>query len=224
MKSVIELKNAFKTWEARGRRIEILHDADVKVRFGESVAIMGPSGAGKSTLMHIMAFLTPLDKGKIFFQGEECKRGERGVVSKVHQNMAFVFQDAKLISSLNVFENVEVPLIHRGIKKSIRKDMIHRTLEKVSLTERKSHLPNQLSGGELMRVSIARAIISTPKVIFADEPTGSLDAKMGETVSELLYSFVKPTTSVVVVTHQQEVADMADRILYLKDGKILCGE
>jgi putative ABC transport system ATP-binding protein len=219
----VELKNASKCWNVRDRRVVILENGDIQVLQGQSLAIMGHSGAGKSTLMHILAFLIPLDKGRIFFQGREFRLGRTGMIPEVHRNISFVFQDAKLISGLNVWENIEVPLIHRGITKKVREEMIKEALESVSLFDRKLHMPNQLSGGEMMRASIARAIISNPRIIFADEPTGSLDEKMGEKILSLLFSFVNPETSLVVVTHQMKVARKADRILTLENGKFIDG-
>lgn len=217
---IIQLRDAYKYWSAGENEICILQDVHLDIFTGESVAIMGPSGAGKSTLMHILAFLTSLDKGTIAFRGEQCGGKDKKMREKILKDISFIFQDAKLIPGLTVFENMAVPLIHRGIAKASRNRRIDEALELVSLGRRESHYPNQLSGGEMMRVAIARAIITRPKVIFADEPTGSLDSKMSKVMSNLLYSLVSPETALVVVTHQENISHQADRVLFMQDGKI----
>lgn len=215
---IIELRNATKHWWAGNNKIPILKNVTLQLFKGESVAIMGPSGAGKSTLMHVLALLTPIDDGEIRFNNRVLNDAGKRVNIEILRKISFIFQDAKLIPNLSVFDNVCVPLIHRGVSKKQRQLAVCEVLEKVSLADRIDHLPNQLSGGEIMRVAIARAIITQPEVIFADEPTGSLDSKMGEVVAKLLYSLVSENTALIVVTHQQKLADYADYILTMEDG------
>ncbi len=218
--AIIDIRNGYKYWQSGESKICILENASFAIHLGESVAIMGPSGAGKSTLLHIMAFLTFLDRGTISFNGKIYKSGIVQKTTDIMRNISFIFQDAKLIPSLTVWDNIAVPLIHRGIKNKKRIMLIEEALEQMSLSGRDKHYPNQLSGGELMRVAIARAIITKPQVIFADEPTGSLDSKLGETVANLLYSLVSHKTALLVVTHQMEMAQKADIIMQMKDGRI----
>jgi len=217
---IIELQGACKYWGEGENTIRILDNVHLGLYQGESVAIMGPSGAGKSTLMHVLAFLTSLDRGTISFKGTVYTGEKRADRSRLLKQISFIFQDAKLIPSMTVWENIGLPLIHRGIAKKVRSLLIENSLEQLSLAHRDQHYPNQLSGGEMMRVAIARAIITRPQVIFADEPTGSLDSKLGETIARLLYSLVDQQTALVVVTHQQEMADKADRIIHMKDSRI----
>ncbi len=217
---ILELQNVFKHWFAGKTKIPILEDVSLKIFRGESVAIMGPSGAGKSTLMHVLACLTPVDAGSMKFNNLTLENAGKRCDTEILRKISFIFQDAKLIPDLTVFDNIAVPLIHRGINRKKRESSIIQVLSQVSLSERAGHFPNQLSGGETMRVAIARAIITRPQVIFADEPTGSLDSTMGEIVAKLLFSLISEQTAVVVVTHQQKLAEHADRIFSMKDGKI----
>ena len=215
---IIRIKNACKYWGFKDIQRVILQDIDLSIYLGESLSIMGPSGAGKSTLLHILGFLTPLDKGSIWFGDQllTSKKDQRD--HKLRSNIGFVFQDAKLIPELNILENVCVPLVHRGVRPSVQKCMAREALHKVGLNDLHEHRTNQISGGELMRVAIARAIVQNPKVILADEPTGTLDSHNGEIIAELLITMATPNCSVVFVTHSRDFALKADRIMYLKDG------
>lgn len=219
-KPFIRLRNGRKGWSAGDERIEIIRGINLDIFVGTSVAIMGPSGAGKSTLLHILGLLTPLDDGELWFDGRPIRNAADGWDSSLRCLIGFIFQDAKLISELSVMENVCVPLMHRGIWPARQKKLALEALARVGLEKRTSHTPNQLSGGELMRAAIARAIVQRPKILLADEPTGNLDSVTGSRIRILLMEMVTPQRALVFVTHNEDVAGHADRLVIIKDGKI----
>jgi ABC-type lipoprotein export system ATPase subunit len=218
---VIELKNACKGWFARNRRIEVFQNIDLQVYPNQSLAIMGPSGSGKSTLLHLLGLLMPLDSGSMLFDGQPVHSNQRTHHWRLRQNIGIIFQDSKLIPNLTVLENVCLPLAHRSIWPLRQRIVAEEILERVGLSERLMHYPSQLSGGEMSRVAFARALAFKPKVLLADEPTGNLDDKTGETISDLLMSVVDGNHALVMVTHQASLANRADRILHIKDGKLV---
>lgn len=214
---ILKLEKANKSWDVGGKKIGVLRNIDLDVFLGESLVVMGPSGAGKSTLLHVLGLLTPIDNGKITFQGKNVR--DVGIQDKnIRRHFGYIFQDAKLIPELKVIENVCVPLIHRGIWPAEQYQRALAILTKVGLEHRIYHFPNQLSSGEIMRTAIARALILKPTVLLADEPTGSLDSKTGKLISDLLLNSISLEMSLVMVTHHQPLADCAHRVLYMKDG------
>jgi putative ABC transport system ATP-binding protein len=197
----------------------VLLNIDFALFPGESVSIMGPSGSGKSTLLHVLAFLTPLDAGEILWGQRSVSSAHAALDHRVRQQIGLVFQDAKLVPNLNVLDNVCLPLVHRGIWPSQQKRLSLEALDRVGLGPWARHMPNQLSGGELMRVAIARAMVQNPRIILADEPTGSLDSKTGALVARLLIDGVTKDKALVLVTHNPAMAGMTNRMHLLRDGR-----
>lgn len=192
------------------------------VKQGEFVAIMGPSGCGKSTLLNIIGLLDNPTSGNYYFNGQEVghlKEKQRTQVRK--GNIGFVFQSFNLIDELNVYENVELPLIYLKKKASEKKELVTSILDRMNISHRVKHFPQQLSGGQQQRVAIARAVVAGPKLILADEPTGNLDSKNGAEVMNLLTELNQEGTTIVMVTHSQHDAGYADRIINLFDGQVV---
>lgn len=199
-----------------------LNKVSFEVHEGEFVAVMGPSGCGKSTLLNILGLLDNPTSGKYYLLGREVgtlKEKDRTLYRK--GKIGFVFQSFNLIDELNVFENVELPLIYLRVKASLRKKMVAEILDRMNISHRARHFPQQLSGGQQQRVAIARAVVSNPNLILADEPTGNLDSKNGKEVMDLLTELNKEGTTVVMVTHSQHDAAFASRTLNLFDGEII---
>jgi putative ABC transport system ATP-binding protein len=215
---LISLRDVCKGWYAGGTRIEVLHHIDLDIPLGSSTAIMGPSGSGKSTLVHILALLTPVDSGVYSFRGIPVSRNDQWWDSAIRQNIGIVFQDGKLIHNLTALKNVCVPLAHRGVWPKLQTEMAEHALEQVGLSHRINSFPNQLSGGETIRCAIARALVINPILVLADEPTGTLDSKSGDMVTELLFGFVQEQRSLVVVSHHPPLAERADHVVRIKDG------
>jgi putative ABC transport system ATP-binding protein len=215
---LISLRDVCKGWYAGGARIEVLHHIDLDIPLGSSTAIVGPSGSGKSTLVHIMALLTPVDSGEYFFRGTPVSINDRWWDSAIRQNIGIVFQDGKLIHHLTALKNVCVPLAHRGILPGLQKEMARNALDQVGLSHRINSFPNQLSGGEIIRCAIARALVTNPILVLADEPTGTLDSKSGDMVTDLLFGLVQEQRSLVVVSHHPPLAERADQVVRIKDG------
>jgi len=199
-----------------------LNKVSFEIQKGEFVAIMGPSGCGKSTLLNILGLLDNPSEGEyIFLENEVSGFSERQRAKLRKQNIGFVFQNFNLIDELNVFENVELPLIYLGYNSSERKARVDEVLEQMQIIHRKKHFPLQLSGGQQQRVAVARAVIAKPSLILADEPTGNLDSSHGEEVMNLLDSLNQNGTTIVMVTHSQRDAEYSRRIIRLFDGQII---
>ena len=219
MLKVTDLKKSFFTEE-----IETVALAGVsfEVKEGEFVAIMGPSGCGKSTLLNILGLLDNPTSGEYTLLGKEVgDLKERDHTYFRRGNIGFVFQSFNLIDEMNVSENIELPLIYMGVKPAERKERVQKMLERMDMTHRAKHFPQQLSGGQQQRVAIARALVSNPKLILADEPTGNLDSKNGQEVMNLLRELNLEGTTVIMVTHSQHDASYAQRILCLFDGQLV---
>ena len=205
MIKTINLQKIFKTEEVE---TWALNNVSVEVKEGEFVAIMGPSGCGKSTLLNILGLLDNPTGGEYYLNGKE--------VSKYTESQSF-----NLIDELNVYENIELPLLYMGIPASERKQRVEKAMERMAITHRSKHFPQQLSGGQQQRVAIARAVVANPKLILADEPTGNLDSKNGKEVMGLLSELNKEGTTIVMVTHSQHDAGFADRVINLFDGQVV---
>jgi putative ABC transport system ATP-binding protein len=219
MLKIENLKKVFRTEEVE---TVALNEVSLEVNEGEFIAIMGPSGCGKSTLLNILGLLDNPTAGKYYLAGSEVghlKEKERTQTRK--GNIGFVFQSFNLIEEMNVFENVELPLVYLRINKAERKKRVEETLHRMNISHRANHFPNQLSGGQQQRVAIARAVIANPKLILADEPTGNLDSKNGKDVMDLLSELNREGTTIVMVTHSQHDASFAHRIVNLFDGQIV---
>ncbi len=213
------LTKVFRTEEIETRALD---HVNLHVQKGEFVAIMGPSGCGKSTLLNIVGLLDNPTDGQYMFDNHEVGNlKERNRTQLRKGNIGFVFQSFNLIDELNVFENVELPLIYLKIKASQRKEMVLKVLERMKISHRRKHFPQQLSGGQQQRVAIARAVVANPKLILADEPTGNLDSKNGLEVMNLLTELNREGTTIVMVTHSLHDSGFAHRVINLFDGKVL---
>ncbi len=219
---MIKLSNISKVFRTTEVETVALNQVNLEVKEGEFVAIMGPSGCGKSTLLNILGMLDNPTEGSYQLLGQEVanlKEKERTRVRK--GKLGFVFQSFNLIDELNVYENVELPLVYLGVKSSERKQRVNEILQRMNISHRAQHFPQQLSGGQQQRVAIARALITHPKLILADEPTGNLDSKNGKEVMDLLTQLNQEGTTILMVTHSQRDASYAHRTVNLFDGSIV---
>ncbi len=199
-----------------------LNEVSLEIKKGEFVAIMGPSGCGKSTLLNIVGLLDNPTSGELYFDGIEVAGfTERKRTNLRKSNVGFVFQSFNLIDELTVFENVELPLLYQKVPGSERKAKVEQALERMQIAHRRKHFPQQLSGGQQQRVAICRAVVSNPRIILADEPTGNLDSANGEEVMNLLQQLNEGGTTIVMVTHSPSDAEKANRIVHLFDGHIV---
>lgn len=218
---LIKLTNINKSYRNGDQELRVLKDIDLEVEEGEFLAIMGPSGSGKSTLMNIIGLLDRSSSGNYWLEGEEVSQlSEKKLASVRNDQIGFVFQQFFLLSKLNALQNVELPLIYAGVPSEKRKKLAKQYLEKVELAERMTHLPSELSGGQKQRVAIARALVNTPAIILADEPTGALDTKTGQQIMELLIELNNEGKTIIMVTHEPEIAAYAKRTIVLRDGVI----
>jgi putative ABC transport system ATP-binding protein len=215
----VNLTKVFRTDEVE---TTALNQVSFEIKEGEFVAVMGPSGCGKSTLLNILGLLDNPTSGEyLFLEHEVSDYSEKQRAKLRKENIGFVFQNFNLIDELNVFENVELPLIYLGMKGSERKQRVEEVLEYMKIGHRKKHFPLQLSGGQQQRVAVARAVVAKPKLILADEPTGNLDSAHGEEVMNMLEELNQNGTTLVIVTHSQRDAEYAQRIVRLFDGQII---
>ena len=199
-----------------------LHDVTLEIKEGEFVAIMGPSGCGKSTLLNILGLLDNPTNGTYQLNGVEVSKLSEADRTNLRKGViGFVFQSFNLIDELNVYENIELPLLYMGVPKDERKRRVEEVMKRMDISHRVKHFPQQLSGGQQQRVAIARAVVANPKIILADEPTGNLDSKNGKEVMELLTQLNKEGTTVVMVTHSQHDAGYATRTINLFDGQVV---
>ena len=217
----IEMTDIVKTYGMNSVEVQALRRVSLSVAKNEYVAIMGPSGSGKSTLMNIIGCLDPPTSGSYSLEGEDVSRMKEDQLAEVrNQKIGFVFQTFNLIARSNVFHNVELPLIYKGVSVAKRRKIAEQALEAVGLADRMKHKPPELSGGERQRVAIARALVNKPSLLLADEPTGNLDSTTGSEIMSLLDDLHADGNTIILVTHEEEMARHAQRIIRLKDGVI----
>ena len=219
MIKTVALEKIFRTEEVETLA---LNKVSIEVKEGEFVAIMGPSGCGKSTLLNILGLLDNPTSGEYYLNGIEVSRYTEAQRTKLRKGIiGFVFQSYNLIDELNVYENIELPLLYMGVSAAERKKKVQEAMERMAIVHREKHFPQQLSGGQQQRVAIARAVVANPKLILADEPTGNLDSKNGQEVMNLLSELNKEGTTIVMVTHSQHDAGFASRTINLFDGQVV---
>lgn len=219
MIKTVALEKIFRTEEVE---TVALNKVSIEVKEGEFVAIMGPSGCGKSTLLNILGLLDNPTSGEYYLNGIEVSRYTEAQRTKLRKGIiGFVFQSFNLIDELNVYENIELPLLYMGVSAAERKKKVQEAMERMAIVHREKHFPQQLSGGQQQRVAIARAVVANPKLILADEPTGNLDSKNGQEVMNLLSELNKEGTTIVMVTHSQHDAGFASRTINLFDGQVV---
>lgn len=220
-KALIQLSNVVKSYSNGDQELNVLKGIDLTVYEGEFVAIMGPSGSGKSTLMNIIGLLDKPTSGDYSLNGTQVEELKEKQLAKVrNQEIGFVFQQFFLLSKLSALQNVELPLVYAGVNSSKRRQLAKQFLEKVELSERMKHLPSELSGGQKQRVAIARALVNNPSIVLADEPTGALDTKTSDQIMQLLTELNREGKTIVMVTHEPEIADFATRKIVIRDGEI----
>ncbi len=221
---MLKLEHVSKVYRAADVATAALDDLSLEVCPGEFLAVMGPSGCGKSTLLNILGLIDTPTSGAYWFMGEDIARcSEEGLTLRRRAGVGFVFQNFNLVDDLNVAENVEMALIYRRIPSAERRRRVAAALERVDLAHRARHMPKQLSGGQQQRVAVARALVSDPKVILADEPTGNLDTANGDAVMEMLSGVTKAGTTIIMVTHSEAHASRADRVVHMLDGRFVNG-
>lgn len=220
---LLELDNVSKIYQMDQHQVFALKNVSLKIKKGEFVAIVGPSGSGKSTLMHIMGCLDTPTEGRVIFEGKDVSRLNEKELAKIrNRKVGFVFQTFNLLPRTTALANVALPLIYSDLDSSQKENArAKKILKMVGLEKRMSHFPSQLSGGQQQRVAIARALVSNPSIVFADEPTGNIDSRSGEELMQLLQTLNRKGHTIVVVTHDAQVAKFAKRIIKMKDGEIL---
>ena len=218
---MIHLKDVDKFIESKYQRVFILKGIDLTIEQGEFVSIMGPSGSGKSTLMNIIGMLDKPSQGEYHFMDEPVHLFSERKTSKIHkEHIGFIFQAYHLIDELNVYENIETPLLYRGVGRKERASMVAAMLDRFNMVAKKDLFPEQLSGGQQQLVGVARAIVGKPKLLLADEPTGNLHSSQGEEVMELLQQLNKEGMTIIQVTHNEKFAEYGSRVIELEDGAL----
>lgn len=219
---ILELKGIYKDYIQDKMIVPVLKDINLNIEEGEYVAIMGPSGSGKTTLMNIIGCLDKPTKGQFFLDGRDVLKCKENEMSDLRLKfIGFVFQNFNLLPRQTALDNVSLPLSYAGVPRARRKVIAAQALERVGLGDRMKFQPNQLSGGQKQRVAIARALVNKPKILLADEPTGALDTKSGEQVMELFQRLNDEGVTVVMITHDPDIAEHARRIVYIRDGEIV---
>lgn len=219
--ALLELRNVSKIYHTGGEEIRALDDVSLDLQNGEFISIIGPSGSGKSTLMHILGCLDSPSRGEVRLDGVDISRASAGQLAKVrNRTIGFVFQSFNLLPKLNVLQNVELPMVYAGMGGRQRRERAMESLRQVDLAHRVKNRPNQLSGGQQQRVAIARALVNDPKIILADEPTGNLDTHTGELILNLFRDLSRQGRTVILVTHNPEIAAVTPRRIEIRNGKI----
>ena len=218
---MLEIKKITKVYKMGEVLVNALRGVSFHIDKGQFVAIMGPSGSGKSTLMHIIGCLDHPTEGSFIMDGEDISKVNDNKLAEIrNKKIGFVFQQFNLLNRVNILNNVEVPLIYAGVNSKKRKNLVKQVLENVGLSNRLKHRPNEISGGEIQRAAIARALVNNPLIILADEPTGNLDTKNGEEIMGIFNKLNQEGHTIIMVTHELEIARYAQRIIHLRDGLI----
>jgi putative ABC transport system ATP-binding protein len=222
---VIKTEGLAKVYEMGSEQVHALRGVDLQIRKGEYVAIMGPSGSGKSTLMNLIGCLDSPSSGKYWLAGKLVSELDDDELAYIrNKEIGFVFQTFNLLPRATALHNVELPLIYNGTPSEERIEKAKLALERVDLTSRMTHKPNELSGGQRQRVAIARALVNSPSIVLADEPTGNLDSKTGEEIMALFKNLHSQGNTIILVTHENDIAQHAHRVIYIRDGKIASDE
>lgn len=218
---LIEAKNVRKEYKMGEEKVEAIKNMSLKIKEGEFISIIGPSGSGKSTLLHILGCLDLPTSGDYLYKGKEISTYSDDQLSAFrNKEIGFVFQFFYLLPRENVLENVKLPLLYRSTNGKSKKNMAMKALKKVGMENRIKHLPTELSGGERQRVAIARALVGEPNLILADEPTGNLDTKTGESIISIFEELSEAGKTIILITHEMELAEKAERIIRIRDGEI----
>ena len=222
MAAIIEARDLGKTYQVGSEEIHALRNIHFTVERGEFLAIMGQSGSGKSTLMNLLGCLDTPSRGQYFINGKEVSSLSEDELAHIrNREIGFIFQVFHLLPRSTALHNVELPLVYGGVRKAQRLEIARQALQAVELGDRMTHKPNELSGGQRQRVAIARALVNKPSLILADEPTGNLDSRTGEEIVALFQDLHRKGNTIIMVTHNQELADLTQRVFYLKDGEIV---
>ncbi len=217
----LRITDVSKTYQMGVEEVHALQEVSITIEDNEYVAIMGPSGSGKSTMMNVLGCLDTPTSGEYHLAGEDVSKMNDDQLAEIrNQKIGFVFQTFNLIPRASVFHNVELPLVYGGVAPAQRADMTNAAIGKVALEDRKTHKPSELSGGQRQRVAIARALVNNPAIILADEPTGNLDSVTGEEIMAIFDGLHKAGNTIILVTHEKDVAEHASRIIRLKDGRV----
>ncbi|QPA33037.1 ABC transporter ATP-binding protein [Anoxybacillus caldiproteolyticus] len=218
---MIQIENMTKTYTLGGEVVHALRGVSLQIEKGDFLAIIGPSGSGKSTFMNMIGCLDRPDSGSYILDGKEIEKMKDNELATIrNEKIGFVFQNFHLLAKLTALENVELPLLYRGVKVKERKKIAYECLEKVGLKDRAHHLPNQLSGGQQQRVAIARALVGSPPILLADEPTGALDSKTSKEIIQIMKQLNEQGHTIILITHDWEVANEAKRIVRIQDGQL----
>jgi len=218
---LIKIENLTKNYSIGEMEIPALQNINLQIDTNEYVSIMGPSGSGKSTLMNILGCLDTPTSGHYFFKQTDVSSLDDDALSAMrNKEIGFIFQNFNLLPRLNALQNVELPLIYAGVSNNERKERALRSLERVGLSNRIEHKPSELSGGQRQRVAIARALVTNPGILLADEPTGALDSKTGAEIMQLFQDLYQEGNTIILITHEQEIANYANRNIHIKDGEI----
>jgi len=222
MKPLLVVEHVSKLYKMDGVEFQALSDVSLEIKQGEFVAIMGPSGSGKSTLMHIIGCLDKPTKGRVLLDSQDISKASENMLAYIrNKSIGFVFQQFNLLRKTSAISNVELPLIYAKVSAGQRRERAKKLLEEVGLGDKLGNLPSQLSGGQQQRVAIARALVTDPLILLADEPTGNLDSKSGVEIMEMFNKLNKKGHTIILVTHEHDIAAFAKRVIQLKDGKVI---